>query len=348
MAIPHYKITYAQNREDLILAGILRKVEVGFYVDLGANHPEADSVTKIFYDKGWCGINVEPQEHLIRELYTQRPRDVNIQAGVGSQPGTLVLRTYGAKYGLSTFSLELQQMYQSMQGYTEYIETSVPVLTLAEILLKHRPVGDIHFLKIDVEGMELEVLQGNAWGRFRPWVICAERPLNPARRDEVGAFLGASGYLHVFLDGVNDYFVPTERRDLWDGFSYAQEIILGGMPLHAAFLPYLATQGPMLDVAGGSRPISPAPPADVHKLLELDGEAFVRAAYAAALNRTPEPDGLKNYLAELKSGVSKIVILSRLRKSEEGRRQRLPRAELLWAMLRDQIRFASRAFKSKT
>jgi FkbM family methyltransferase len=342
--IPHYQITYAQNREDLLLAGILRKVECGFYVDVGANHPEADSVTKIFYDKGWSGINIEPHEHLIHELCRQRPRDINIQAGVASQPGTLRLRTYGVSDGLSTFSSDLKKMYESLQAGSAHTETAVEVQSLAEILLRHRPAGHIHFLKIDVEGLELEVLLGNAWERFRPWVVCLERGLNTARRDTIAAFLGAWRYIHVFFDGINDYFVPSERRDLWDGFSYAQEIIIGGIPLHAAFLPLLRESADRLP---GPRSTVMARAKNVHELLGLEGEAFVRAAYATFLNRSPDPDGLANCLAELKAGDSKILILSRLRNSAEGQRQNLPLAGFRWAMLCTRMPFASRAFNWK-
>ena len=64
MTLPKHRVTFAQNREDLMLDGILRTVSVGFYVDVGANHPDMDSVTKLFYEKGWSGINVEPNERL--------------------------------------------------------------------------------------------------------------------------------------------------------------------------------------------------------------------------------------------------------------------------------------------
>ena len=56
------------------------------------------------------------------------------------------------------------------------------------------------------------------------------------------------------------------------------------------------------------------------ELLSLDGEAFVYGAYVTILGRLPDSDGLVNYLAELQSGVSKLEIVSRLRKSSEGRR----------------------------
>ena len=40
-------ITYAQNREDLYVASFFPDTEKGFYIDIGAFHPEKDSVTNI-------------------------------------------------------------------------------------------------------------------------------------------------------------------------------------------------------------------------------------------------------------------------------------------------------------
>jgi FkbM family methyltransferase len=333
MPMPHYQVTYAQNREDLILAGILRKVAVGFYVDLGANHPELDSVTKIFYDKGWSGINVDPHEHLIRELCRQRPRDVNIQAGVSSQRGTLRLRCY-AEDGEATFSADVKGIRRWMNADLEFWEKPVEVLSLAEILSEHRPIGDIHFLKADVEGLELEVLLGNAWDRFRPWVLCLERGIFQARRDAINAFLARWNYAHIFYDGINDYYLATERRDLTDDFFYARDVLSLGLSIHAAFVPYLC--------GAGAPPAAPARANHVQELLALDGETFVRTAYATLLDRVPDAGGLENYLAELAAGVSKLAIIFRLRHSEEGRRHKVPLKGLRRAILAARLRLGPR------
>ena len=53
-------ISYAQNFEDVMLRRVFAELDTGFYIDVGANDPSADSVTKAFYDAGWHGINIEP------------------------------------------------------------------------------------------------------------------------------------------------------------------------------------------------------------------------------------------------------------------------------------------------
>lgn len=233
---PHYKISYAQNFEDLVLAGLLKNVSNGFYVDVGANHPELDSVTKIFYDKGWRGINVEPNDALHRQLVEQRARDINVRAAASSQPGSLTLRIYEGLDGLSTISRETQAAHAASQAARAYRDVSVPVVCLADLLAEHRPSGDVHFLKVDVEGLELEVLLGNDWGRFRPWVLCLERNLQAARQEAIGTYLRELRYQAVFWDGINDFFVADERRAIWDSFSYANDVVLNGVPVNYIFI----------------------------------------------------------------------------------------------------------------
>jgi FkbM family methyltransferase len=315
LLLPQYQITYSQNREDLILAGILRNVAVGFYVDVGANHAEFFSVTKLFYDKGWSGINIEPNESLHAELSAQRPRDVNVRAGISSQSGSLTFRSYLLD-GLSTFSSDLKGVYECL-GWSGYHDSIVEVVTLSEVLRSHRPSGEIHFLKIDVEGLEMEVLLGNAWNLYRPWILCIEQTVHQSRRDAVSAFLATSDYTKVFCDGINDYFVAKERSEVWNDFSYGRDVILPGIPVHAT---YLAQHAAPVVVPGAvhSRRMT-----HIDELLALDGDAFVSAAYQTLLRRHPDPGGLRNYLRELNSGVSKLSVLSELRNSKEGQRQRV-------------------------
>lgn len=55
-------ISYAQNFEDLVLHRVFRGQKNGFYIDMGPMGPVLESVTKFFYDEGWSGINIEPNE----------------------------------------------------------------------------------------------------------------------------------------------------------------------------------------------------------------------------------------------------------------------------------------------
>jgi hypothetical protein len=82
-------ISYAQNQEDVILHCALREVGQGFYIDVGAQHPVVDSVTKLFYEQGWRGINIDPMPQWVSLLQADRPRDINLQMAAGAQRGQM-------------------------------------------------------------------------------------------------------------------------------------------------------------------------------------------------------------------------------------------------------------------
>src|ERR1700742_2763080 len=102
-------VTYAQNREDILLDAFFRDIEQGFYVDVGASHPVVSSVTKLFYEKGWRGINIEPSHKYYKLLEEDRPEDINLNVGISDKKGTLTLREYQG-YGLSTFSPMMKKL----------------------------------------------------------------------------------------------------------------------------------------------------------------------------------------------------------------------------------------------
>src|SRR5215471_9401452 len=94
-------VSYAQNQEDVMLYRALRDLEQGFYIDVGAQDPIIDSVTKAFYDRRWHGINIEPNEEYFHKLQSERPHDLNLATAVGREPGLIYFYEV-AHTGLST------------------------------------------------------------------------------------------------------------------------------------------------------------------------------------------------------------------------------------------------------
>src|SRR6476646_7622711 len=94
-------VSYAQNFEDVMLWRALKHVESGFYIDVGAAHPDDYSVTRAFYDRGWRGINIEPTSRVIR-LTGARPRDINLHMAVGRIPGEVTIFVVDGNKDIST------------------------------------------------------------------------------------------------------------------------------------------------------------------------------------------------------------------------------------------------------
>lgn len=206
-------ISYAQNAEDIKLFGYFWNLEKpGFYVDIGANHAIHDSVTKFFYLRGWTGINIEPQEHLISILNKDRPKDINVNIGISDKPGKLKFRQYDSD-GLSTFSTNLHESYERghEQAAVMYKETELSLATLKSVLDKYLPKTDINFLKVDIEGFEYNALKGNDWKKYRPWVVCVESTGDDKRWQTI---LEKANYIKHLHDGLNDYYVAVEHKEL--------------------------------------------------------------------------------------------------------------------------------------
>src|SRR6476646_3104719 len=63
-------LSYTQNMEDTHLWLAFGGKRTGTYLDIGAGHPIADNVSFFFYERGWQGIAVEPQQKLV-DLYAR-------------------------------------------------------------------------------------------------------------------------------------------------------------------------------------------------------------------------------------------------------------------------------------
>jgi FkbM family methyltransferase len=201
-------ISYAQNGEDVVLARAFAGRSEGFYVDVGANDPTEDSVTRHFYDLGWRGINIEPQLSYYEALRKARPRDTTLNLGIAAKSGTLTMHYVPRAPGMSTFS-EQQAKLLADAGYELEQGGQLEVRALDEVLAEHAD-QPIDFLKVDVEGLEDEVLGGVDWSRWRPRVIVVET--SPEEESWERRLLDA-GYRRVLWDGINLFFVRDEDSE---------------------------------------------------------------------------------------------------------------------------------------
>ena len=210
-------ISYAQNFEDVMLWRALEHVEKGFYVDVGAQDPVVDSVSLAFYEHGWRGVHIEPTPHFAEKLRQQRPDEIVIQAAVGATAGTISFFEI-PDTGLSTGDKKIAERHKG-QGLTVR-ETVAPCLTLTQALEPYSG-REIHWMKIDVEGYERQVIEGWDEENIRPWVVVIESTAPLTTEENYGNWqfmILERGYEFVYFDGLNRYYVSTGHRELLEKF----------------------------------------------------------------------------------------------------------------------------------
>jgi FkbM family methyltransferase len=205
-------ISYAQNFEDIMLWRALGHLRTGFYIDVGAADPATDSVTRLFYDNGWTGINIEPCSQAYARLAAARRRDLNLNVAVGEYCGTVSFFEVSGS-GLSTLDPVIATEHARAGWRID--ETTVDQVTLADICRRYVR-EDVHFLKIDVEGAERDVLAGTDFVSFRPWVILAQATKPQSQEPTYVTWepiLLAARYQFARFDGLNRFYVADERWD---------------------------------------------------------------------------------------------------------------------------------------
>ncbi len=198
----------------------LKDVTNGFYIDVGAAWPEQHSVTKAFYDRGWSGVNLEPNPELWRQLATARPRDINLELALSDQRGVLEFHIIEGT-GLSSLDRDVVALHEA-NGYRAE-RSHVKVSTLADVWGEHVGARQVHFLKVDVEGIERKVLLGNDWTQYRPWLVLVEAtiPSTQLENHEVWeSVLIDADYRFAYSDGLNRFYVAAEQSERLKAFSY--------------------------------------------------------------------------------------------------------------------------------
>jgi FkbM family methyltransferase len=208
--------SWSQEGEDKILSRIFERKKNGFYVDIGAHHPKRFSNTFLLYNRGWQGINIDAMPGSMRAFQKTRPRDINLELGIGEEQSTLDYYVFNEP-ALNSFSRELSEKEHAADS-SFFINKviKVKVMPLSDILKQYLPDGqNIDFMSIDVEGLDLQVLKSNDWTKYRPSYVLAEvlgTSLHEIDKSEIGRFMFDNGY-DLYAKSMNTVFFKDSSSE---------------------------------------------------------------------------------------------------------------------------------------
>ncbi len=219
----------SQFGEDRILWRVFGQRTNGYFIEVGAYDGVTLSNTYFLEQMGWCGLLIEPILPLCQKATAARPRSRVVHAAVGSRDcrGTARFTITKNVPVLSFLHADQDHIDRCLREGAELIETEVPLLPLDDIILDARracggrhapgPAGSpwvarqgwrIDLISIDVEGMELEVLDGLSLERFKPRILVLEN--DRAAGDAIEPYLRQRGYRKFHRQKINDFYTRLD------------------------------------------------------------------------------------------------------------------------------------------
>ena len=145
---------YAQNNLDNIVKDFFQfeDGEGGIYVEAGGSHPTDQNNTYLLEKNGWSGLIVEPKEDFNSDYASNRPKSI-------LENFVLVDFNYKEETIEGDFSHYMMGGIKNTFNFSNWNATSYKCCTLQSLLDKH-DMKEIHFLCLDTEGTEKEIING--------------------------------------------------------------------------------------------------------------------------------------------------------------------------------------------
>jgi FkbM family methyltransferase len=199
----HSKFSFSHCGEDLILENLAEKIKSEYiFVDIGAGHPRIHSDSFLFSKKGILCINVEANPFLVKKYRTTRSGDLNLNFAVAITSEKFT-------------NFEITSDWHFSRINNDKNLTSLKVRTLQPIeIIEMIPSNHEFILKIDIEGLDYEILQNFLNLGKLPCIICIEayRSYESQVSNLIEVLCKTKGYRLVAHTPLNDIYMLNQ---LW-------------------------------------------------------------------------------------------------------------------------------------
>jgi FkbM family methyltransferase len=201
--------SFSQIGQDLHVVEHFRGERAGFFVEVGAYDGVTLSNTLALEKNfGWSGICIEPMPAAFVKLLTSR-KCRKVQAAVYERSGEL----------LTFVHAQGEDMHQMLSGTEQHLgrhrdlvlggqheRFDVVTATLTDVLDHCGAPRFIHYMSIDTEGSELQVLQGLDT-KYTVGYMSVQHNYEEPRRGHMRALLRSRGYTRIAENNFEDDYV---------------------------------------------------------------------------------------------------------------------------------------------
>ncbi|MDC3403812.1 FkbM family methyltransferase [Candidatus Pelagibacter sp.] len=161
------KTFYSNWGLDMLADDFFKKKEYGIYIDIGCHQPFLNNNTYRLYKRGWTGINIDLDFNSIDLFNFFRKKDFNVNAAISDKNEDTDLYFFHNRSAINTLSKETGAKAKEIR--------KIRTRTLNDII-ENSPYKNqkINYLSIDVEGHEMNVLNGFDINKYKPELVVLE------------------------------------------------------------------------------------------------------------------------------------------------------------------------------
>ncbi len=202
--------SFSGASQDLVINYFFKNLNDGFYIDVGCYHPYNGNNTKLLYDKGWSGINIDLDFSAVDFFKFVRKRDENLNFAISNNEEEKNLYFYHNHAAINSLTENKKNKHKELK--------KIQTKTLNSILEKSKfRYKQLNLLCIDVEGHELEVLQSIDLIKYKPDMVVVEYIDENMKKIEyhnqnINTVLESNIYKHMINN--NYHFVNWLHSDL--------------------------------------------------------------------------------------------------------------------------------------
>jgi len=205
------KDSKSQIFQDLFVINELDYLNNGFFIEIGAaNGIDLSNTYLLEKNFNWDGIVVEPAKIWKKEINNNRDCTISYDC-IYSETGLKVDFLETTKPEFSTVNIEnkskdIHESYRLKNNKKYELNT----LSFADFSVKYNLPKEIHYLSIDTEGTELDILKSIDLNIFNIKLITVEHNFTE-KREAIYSYLNNHGYERVLetFSLVDDWYIKT-------------------------------------------------------------------------------------------------------------------------------------------
>jgi FkbM family methyltransferase len=207
---------------------VFKGFKSGIYVDVGAHDGVTINNTLYFHKNNkWNGINIEPIKSVYDKLLINRPNDKNINCAICNYDGkTEFICNNGYTEMISGIKETYDKRhYNRLDNENKLMNASTEIIIVdtkkLETIFNENNISRVHYLSIDVEGGEFEVIKSINFDNVFIDVIGFENNYNDASIPII-EYLQSKKY--VVINNSIDIFMIHERSMFYNNLNYTDRI----------------------------------------------------------------------------------------------------------------------------